>query len=308
MKKIWTAIVVLLCFTILFVSCSKPSGTPGTSDNGGPNSSQQHDDGQDNDNNEGYTEGDNTESGSNRDEDDGTEPIVSADDMKTISDFSDLWGSIYGQNEAIINAYDEMIIMELVTPPLGFLSGVQYDLLNLENKNGRFEGELMLAGWQAFVDKQGSEYTFGYDDVRDEDSFNPNDKAGDRLVENGVCNLKDIYYFSDSYTERDGVKLSRQIYEFKGQSDGSIAFLGASGQLSDFRGEENPNTRLYYVRNGQGRYDFVVGEAAYGTELDFHHIKDYDDLTKEQAIDIIEGAGYTIVYSGGISGGELKLD
>lgn len=79
--------------------------------------------------------------------------------------------------------------MELTYPGLEFLTGVQYDLLNMDNKNGRFEGELFLAGFPAFIERGGDQLTFGYDFIRDEDGFSPSMKTGDRVVENGKCNL-----------------------------------------------------------------------------------------------------------------------
>lgn len=69
--------------------------------------------------------------------------------LKNISDYSEAWNELYNQNEAAINKYEEPI-MELVTPGLEFVSGVQYDLLNMENKDGRFEGKLMMAGFPGF--------------------------------------------------------------------------------------------------------------------------------------------------------------
>ena len=74
----------------------------------------------------------------------------SSSGFKTISDYADAWNEVYNQNEAAINKHEEPI-MELVTPGLDFVTGVQYDLLNMENKDGRFEGELMMEIGRAHV-------------------------------------------------------------------------------------------------------------------------------------------------------------
>ncbi len=67
-------------------------------------------------------------------------PAPSTKGFQKIGDVSNAWGALYNQNEKAINNYDAMPIMGLVTPPLTFLGSVQFDLLNMDNKDGRFEG------------------------------------------------------------------------------------------------------------------------------------------------------------------------
>jgi len=232
--------------------------------------------------------------------------ISSSSDFKTITDITNYWSDLYSVNEAVLNAYEGMPIMETVTPALCFITGVQYDMLNVNNIDGRFEGELMLAGFQGFVDKNGSNLTFGYDDKLKEDGFSPSMKAGDRQVENGSCNLEKGYFFSDSYTERDGVMIDRTTSEFKVQEDGSMCTIVMSGRTLDYNNEESFSTSYIFIRNGKGQYDIAVASAAIGTDYTFLTLK--DNMTKEDAIAAFEAAGATIESNAGISEGAFALE
>ena len=132
--------------------------------------------------------------------------------LQKIGDMADAWNDLYKQNEAVLNGYDGMPIMGLVTPPLTFVSTVQFDLLNMDNKDGRVEGKLMFAGYNGFVEKAGARITFGFDHTLEKDGFGPLAKAGDRMVENGSIDLAGEYYLSESFTERAGQKITRSYY------------------------------------------------------------------------------------------------
>lgn len=234
--------------------------------------------------------------------------VSKASKIKTIGEFSELWDNLYKANEKVLNEYEGMSIMELVTPSTCFISGVQYDLLNIDNKDGRFEGELMFAGYQGFVEKKGPILTFGYDDVLEKDGFGFSSKASDRKVENGTCDLEKVYFFEESYTEREGKIFTRTVSEFRQEKDGSMSCFVLSGGDFDIRGDISPHSDYLFVRNGKNQYDFVIAVGQEGPDFKVISLKDHEDMTKEKAIELFEAAGYVVEKSGGIVNGKLTLD
>jgi hypothetical protein len=235
-------------------------------------------------------------------------PALAKSGMQKIGDMADAWNELYKQNEAVINRYDGMPIMGLVTPPMTFISTVQFDLLNIDNKDGRIEGKLMFAGYNGFVEKAGAKITFGSDHKLQKDGFGPNAKAGDRNVENGSLALDKEHYNSETFSERAGRKISRSYYEFKRLGDGSMICLAFSGQIFNMRGDEDLSDDVIFLHNGKNRYDFVIAKAKTGPEFKSISFADKGDLTKEQALELFKAAGYTIDQSGGIKDGKLVVD
>jgi hypothetical protein len=234
------------------------------------------------------------------------EEVAAPGKFECISDISDYWNKLYTANEAAINAYEGMPIMELVTPGMCFISGVQYDILNIFNEDGRFEGNLMLAGYPGFEEKKGSQITFGYEYTLEEDSQFSYSKAGDKTIENGNCDLKTGYYFTESYTDRSGDIIDRSTSEFKLQSDKTMCALVIDGGTISYNNEEKLTTSYIFIRAGEGLYDFAVGQSATGTAFDV--LKLEDNMTKDQAISAFEAAGATIVYKGGIKDGVFYVE
>ncbi|MDD3852975.1 MAG: hypothetical protein PHD40_04905, partial [Syntrophomonadaceae bacterium] len=237
---------------------------------------------------------------------DKTQPTSSSSAEKSssgftkISDMADAWNEAYGWHEKAINDYEGMPLLELASAGLTFVSGVQYDLLNLENKNGHFEGELMLAGYPAFLDKKGNQLTFGYDIVLEEDGFGPKQKTGDRKVENGTFQLDKEYYVADCYTERAGQKIERTYSEFLRLKDGSMMCFDMSGYTIDAKGDESTSNKAVFIKISKDKLDVVIGKATTGTEFKTLSLAGKKDLTKEQAIEIFETAGYAIETTGGV--------
>jgi hypothetical protein len=228
--------------------------------------------------------------------------------LQKIGDMLEAWNELYKQNEAVINGYEGMPIMELVTPATTFIGSVQYDLLNLDNKDGHFTGQLPLAGYPAAMDKAGSMITFGYDFKRDKDGFGPLAKAGDRMVESGSLDLARGYYRAEDYTERVGTRIARSYHEFKRLGDGGMICLVFSGQTLNARGDAQTTDSVIYIHNGQDRFDFVVAKGTTGPGFTPMSFADRGDLTKAQAIEHFKAAGYTIEKTGGIQDGKLVLD
>ena len=231
----------------------------------------------------------------------------SSSSFKKISDYADAWNEVYNQNEAAINKYDEPI-MELVSPGLEFVSGVQYDLLNMENKDGRFEGELMMAGFPGVLERKGSKMSFGYDYIRDEDGFGPTMKVGDRIVENGNCDLDKGTYVTETFTERNGQKIERSYSEFKRFKNGEMICLRTYSSSLNFRGETDLSNTCTYIKAGKDKFDFVIGKATQGPAFEKLSFIDKSDLSKDEARQMMEAAGYQIEKSGGIAGGNLVVD
>ncbi len=225
-----------------------------------------------------------------------------------IGDVLDAWSTLYKDNEAVLNSWEGMPIIELVTPATTFIGSVQYDLLNMDNKDGRFEGTLPLAGYKGTMERAGSKITFGSDRKLEKDGFGPMAKAGDREVENGSLDLGQEWYKAETFTERGGKKISRGYHEFKRLGDGSMICLVYSGHGINARGDAETSDNVIYIHNGKARYDFVVGKGKTGPQFTPASFADKGDLSKEQAIALFKSAGYTIEKTGGVKDGKLVLD
>jgi hypothetical protein len=228
--------------------------------------------------------------------------------LTKISDMLDAWNTLYDQNEAVINGYEGMPIMELVTPATTFIGTVQFDILNMDNTDGRFTGTLPLAGYEGFVEKSGAMITFGWDHTMTKDGFGPLNKKGDHLVENGFLDLDKEYYREERTTDRAGQRIARSYNEFKRLADGSMICLVFNGQTINARGDAQTSDSVIYLHNGPGRYDFVIAKGTTGPGFTSMTFADKGDLSKEQAIELFRGAGYTIDKTGGIRDGKLVVD
>ena len=294
MKKAFAALALLICLLLVLTSCGLLRNTIEENIPGGRQSDDPNDTDEPND-----TQGPNTEQPGTS-QDPGTKEY-------RLSSFADLWSDLYDENSSVLSKSQEFLL-EAAYPALSFVTAGQYDMLNLFNQEGRFEGKLLLAGWDGFVEKHGPNFTFGYEGIREDDGWAPSDKAGDRLVEQGNCQLEDGHYFVEHYTEQDSVKISRTNTDFQVMSDGSIVCIYQSGNLFDARGDERPSSTVVYVRNGRGQFHIVVAKSEKGTDYDNILISDHGDIMKADAIRIFEQAGYTINYSGSIVGDTFVLD
>lgn len=225
--------------------------------------------------------------------------------FETIADISEYWNELYNSNEGVINDY-EVPVIELVTPGLCFITGVQYDILNIYNEEGRFEGDLMLAGFPAFVEKKGPEIIFGYEYTYDEEGGFGNNQVGDRKVENGTCDLDSGYYYTEQYTEREGKHIRRNTYEFITSSKSGMCTLVIEGSNLNFRDEESPSTNYIFIDADNGKFDFAIAKSEHGTNFDNLYLE--NDMTKAAAIDMFKEAGAVIEYSGGIKDGNMYMD
>jgi hypothetical protein len=306
MKKFLTLMSLLICLTILLTGCGgsfKPAGSKA----GGTTNEKTEENNEDTNTaeTESVLDKDTNEPAASESSDEDTEVKVPGK-FTCISDISDYWNKLYKSNEEAINAYSGMETIDLVSPGMCFISGVQYDILNIYNVDGHFEGELMLAGYQGFEDKKGSQVTFGYEDILEEDGFGSYSLKGDKKIENGNCDLDSGYYFSDSYTDRSGEVISRSTSEFQLQSDKSMSTIVMDGNTLNYSGEEQLTTSYIFMRMGDGTLEYAVAKSETGTDYDLIHLE--DNMTKEMAIDLFEAAGAVLDHSGGIKDGKFVLD
>ncbi|MHB8129831.1 MAG: hypothetical protein ACYDEX_12610 [Mobilitalea sp.] len=307
MRKIFIVVSILLCFTLLFNGCGG-SVEPTDSEDGDEAEA------------EGDTETDletedediEEEASESEESQEGEEVIsegvaVEGDkDYQMISDLAGYWNDLYTANEAVLNAYEGMPIMETVTPGLCFISGAGYDLLNLENADGRFVGDLMLSGYKGFVEKNGGQFTFGYEGVLEEDGFGPSNKKGDKHVENGNCDLNKGYFYADNYSDRAGSIIVRSTSVFQKHEDGSMSTIVIDGRTQNYNGDAEPVTSYIFIRNGKNQYDLIVAKSTTGTNYEPLAIE--ADMTKEMAVAKFEAVGAIVEISAGIKDGAFVLE
>jgi hypothetical protein len=306
MKKLLFVVSILLVFTLLLTSCggSAAKSTTNTTTAKGATSSAGA-------NNATTTAKGNTSvtttAKGNASVATTTTKAGASSKIDTISKFSDELTNTQKLTEDIIDAYDGMPILALVTPQLSLISGIFYELLNIDNKNGRFEGKIALSNNPGFIEKTGDISKFGYDYVLQADN-SMSGKKGDRNVENGIFDVSKQYYKTETYVERSGKKTNRTITEFLRLANGNFLILQSGSNALDFSGNaKNANTFVFLII-GKDRYDFVTAKATIGTEFTPILLSDKGEQTKEQMIALFKSATYTIDKSGGIKTGKLTLD
>jgi len=294
MKKIIILVAILIGILFIFSGCggpARPTDSVSDKSNVGDQNQEDRDDFYDDVNDEEYEDYE-----------------ISIDEVNTdfqnFSDYCDYWNAVYATNDKAITAFGGLEIIQLMSPGLTMAMNCVYDILNLYDENGRFEGKLLLSSYEGYIDKNSSQIDFGYEHVVSEEEALSEEGIGDKKVEKGTFYLKERHLISDNYTERDGKKIDRTVSEFKVEKDGSISVIEVYGRKSS--SSERLSTSYLFVRNGENRYDFVIANSEIGPE--FNQLSLEDDMTKEKAIELFEKAGATIESSGGIKDGVLALD
>ncbi len=229
-------------------------------------------------------------------------------EMKKLGDFVDAWTSRYQANEAVINAYEGMPMLELVTPALALAIGPQFDLLNPGGADGRFDGQLIMAGKKGFIEKKGAVLTFGYSQALDKDGFGPTAKKGDVQILEGSADLALGVITLRNRTERDGKKITASQTEYRLLPDGSMLCLALNGHSIDGKGDPSTYTSFIFLHNGDKKYDFVIARAELGPELPAMTLAEKGDLDKAKAAALATGSGFKVEKSGGVADGKLVLD
>jgi len=229
-------------------------------------------------------------------------------EMKKLGDFVEAWTSRYNKNEAAINAFEGMPVMELVTPAITLAIGPQFDLLNGSMADGRFEGQLVLAGKKGFIEKKGSALTFGYTHTLEKDGFGPTSKKGDVQTLNGSADLTQGTILFRQWTERGGKKITATQTEYRLLPDGSMICLSLNGHSIDGKGDPSKFSNFIFLHNGAGKYDFVVGKAELGPEFPSVTMAEKGDLDRTKAAALAKASGYAVEKIGGIVDGKLVLE
>jgi len=229
-------------------------------------------------------------------------------ELKKLGDFVDAWTSRYQANEAAVNAYEGMPIMELVSPALLLAIGPQFDLLNADGADGRFEGQLIMAGKKGFIEKKGDVLTFGYSHTLDKDGFGPTAKKGDVQILEGSADLAKGSITLRNRTERDGKKITATQTEYRLLPNGGMLCLSLNGHSIDGKGEPSKFSNFIFLHNGDKKYDFVVGKAEFGPELPAVTLTEKGDLDKAKAAALATASGYKVEKTGGVVDGKLVLD
>ncbi|HHY12781.1 MAG TPA: hypothetical protein GX529_09150 [Firmicutes bacterium] len=233
----------------------------------------------------------------------------------SLKDFHDAWDGLMDSHEAAINRYESPDGYAVTSPRIlllvdvDLLSGTSYDALNPENLDGRFEGNLLLSGRPGHVEKDGTRITFGSDYIREKDGFAPSMKAGDRLVENGSCDLSGEVHQMETFTEREGQVIVRNYSEFKRLESGEMMCLRITGHsLNQVSEEDELSNTCTFMKVGKDRLEFVIAKATCGPGFEKLSLADKDDLSKDEARELMEAAGYEIEQAGGIADGVLFVD
>ncbi|MCE5234775.1 MAG: hypothetical protein ABFC62_10845 [Clostridiaceae bacterium] len=233
-------------------------------------------------------------------------PTHSSDGLQSITDIVDEWSRLSSLHEEAVNGYDNVdkmfLPLQLVGPELTLAMIAQYDLLNFNNDNGRFDGTLMLSGHPAFEERNGARIVFGSDYTVPDDGNTYSYEPGDRLVENGEADLSKAWLKSEDTVERDGKKISRTYIEVIKMGDGGMALLYLSGRVND----GDPVTDAVFLRISEGAYEYVVASSGAGEDFDILSLGNGFD--KAQALSLLQGAGYTVTESGSDVNGKLVAD
>ncbi len=220
--------------------------------------------------------------------------------FNTIYDYTNAVTEIEGQHEAVINQYEDMPVLELPAAMLPIVTANMYEMLNLEEKDGRFEETEDSTGVTKFLEKKGTDIRFGFDGIRNQDGFSPDDKKGDRIVESGTLDGKKGHFKSESFTERAGSVLERSMVQCNLINGDTVAILYQFGKSSG----ENRTTSVF-ISAGKDHYDFVIGSDNSGPGFP-ELILDFS--TAEEAAKRFEASGLKIVKSGGIQNGAFVVN
>jgi hypothetical protein len=236
-----------------------------------------------------------------------TEKPKASGSYEKIKDFSEAWTALIDVHEPAINAFDEPLL-ELLNPGVELCFCVNYDMLNMDNKEGRHEGNFFILDYPAFVEKKGPQLTFGYEYTRTEESSNPNHKVGDKLAENGCCDLDKGFFQIENHTLRGEDKTVRTYVEIKEVKKSEMCCLRLYGSKFDVKMNEKPWTICTYMRVDKDTMDFVHARSIMGPNFEKLSIADKGILTKEEAVAMMEDAGFDIVRTGGIADEKVSID
>ncbi len=234
-------------------------------------------------------------------------PLLSQENSEnagTIQEFYDEFNAIQSIHEEAINSLDYPII-ELATFGLEFAFAPMYEILNMENKNGTFEGELILSGDKGYITKTNDIIEFGKDYIREEPGISPNDKVGDEVVEKGAYQADKGYIEIENSTSRADSPIYKCNFKLQRTKDGGFVGLRQSGSNFDLRGNDSRRNDVLFLITSENKYEFVLANGDTGANYELVDLKDY---SLEQAKDVITQAGFKIDMTGEIKNGVLNVE
>jgi len=220
--------------------------------------------------------------------------------------FTDAWTELYSVHESTINAYTGMPILSLVMVGLPLANSIFYTMLDLENVDGKFSGEIGFGITEGYYNKSGDIMEFGQDWIRDVDGNMSNDKKGDRVLTDGLFDAGKGYFRLDDSTMRNDQTFTRTYTEFIRDDDGSFLCLYQVSSDLDYSGNENKINTLAFIDMTNDSYDFVTASGTLGVGGKLFELTE-GMTVKEVTAQFIE-AGYTIDETGGIQNGVFVIN
>ncbi|TAH66550.1 MAG: hypothetical protein EWM47_10010 [Anaerolineaceae bacterium] len=209
---------------------------------------------------------------------------ISGEPGSELSDFYTIYENAISTFEGPINDWetDDFFMfdaaMDYLTPSLHFLTMSLYDLLEIF---GNDEGE--------YKEVKGNIIEFGKEYTREEDGFSPADKKGDVYVEKGVLDNSAKTLLFESYSERDGGKLSRAVTEVEFLSDGTfIVQTLRKNALFDDRLEDKGDA--YFMVFDSNRLEIIRAKFSPDVNFSYNSIIGKGKITPQDM-----AQGYTLV-------------
>lgn len=221
--------------------------------------------------------------------------------IDNLTEYTNAWNDLYSIHESTINAYTGMPIMSLAMVGLPLASSIFYSMLNPNNVDGDFSGNIWFAETEGFYNKSGDVAVFGQDWVRDADGAMSNEKIGDRVITDGLFDASKGYLKIEDSTMRADKTFSKITTEFIRSDDGSFVCLYQVSNDLDYDANENKINSLTFIAMGNDYYEFVTASGTVG--VDGKVLTLTEGMTVQEATAEFEDAGFTIDETGGIQNG-----
>jgi hypothetical protein len=192
-----------------------------------------------------------------------------------LSDFYDAFDNAMDKYEKAINSYEtddfELfdVSFDFLVPSACILNIGSYDHLDIF---GTDEGE--------YREASGGVIKFGEEFTREEDGFNPNDKKGDIVREEGKLDTSTNTLTLEKTVERSGELISREVTEMIMLSDGTfISQILSKKPPRDERVEDKGNA--YFVRCGRDKLEIIKADFEPDVDFTYESIVGKGDISPE---------------------------